>query len=62
MHTSQKTWRLLSIDKEISSSFRRFGKRVLPLSAVAPAYYGDGGDAEEEAELLEELLAEAGLE
>ena len=55
--------RLLSIDKEISSSFRRFGKRVLPLSAVAPAYYGDGGaDAEEEAELLEELLAEAGLE
>ena len=54
--------RLLSIDKEFSSSLRRFGKRVLPLSAVAPAYYGDGGDAEEEAELLEELLAEAGLE
>ena len=41
----------------------RFGKRVLPAAAlapIAPAYYGD--DAEDEAELLEELLAEAGLE
>ena len=40
---------------------RRFGKRVLPaLAPVPPAYYG--GDADDEAALLEELLEEAGLE
>ena len=42
---------------------RRFGKRVLPMPALAPAppaYYG--GDADDEAALLEELLEEAGLE
>lgn len=43
--------------------FRRFGKRVPP--APAPARFGNGyygDDADDENELLEELLAEAGLE